>query len=533
MAMQQEPFDEGWRKLFASDRQELELLTHSEQSPEQRVISTSDAFFRRFLMLWIACAALASLYAFFWAPGALYASVIALLSGMASKTCLHTGRTTTARWLFVLPMALTTMLAPWWINGIRTPVLANMAMLLVLAGWMLGRRAMWCMAVAFFVSLTTMWWAEMRGLWVMPVSLRNTEMWLIVLSASMFACVLATSELIGNYLTDMRRESAWQERLQSSLQFASMVIDRSPVPIRVFNHTGACVAVNEAYVQLMGEQRADLMQQNLRDAALHAYMHLMGNVQSVAQSTSVKATGQPSTPILLADCLQVLDNGEPVLKEVQVQTQDGRQLWLQAHLVPFERQGHRHLLAHFMDITERQRATQELQQIAFHDSLTGLANRRLFFEHLNHTVAQSRRSKEWGAVLLLDLNRFKQLNDEHGHEAGDQLLVEVARRMQATVRDSDVVARLGGDEFTVLLYPLGTDEVVAQHKAQELQTRLHHMLAQPYLLPGILHHGSASIGCAWIDPAQSNDVEALVREADAQMYAAKQASRSATHPPAP
>ena len=96
--------------------------------------------------------------------------------------------------------------------------------------------------------------------------------------------------------------------------------------------------------------------------------------------------------------------------------------------MPFAREGQRYLLAHFIDLTERHRATQELQQLAFHDSLTGLANRRLFFEHLRHAMERCRRSGEWGAVLMLDLNRFKQLNDQHGHEAGDHLLVEGARR---------------------------------------------------------------------------------------------------------
>ncbi|MEG2034620.1 MAG: GGDEF domain-containing protein, partial [Janthinobacterium sp.] len=181
--------------------------------------------------------------------------------------------------------------------------------------------------------------------------------------------------------------------------------------------------------------------------------------------------------------------------------------------VPFAREGQRHLLAHFIDLTERHRATQELQQLAFHDSLTGLANRRLFFEHLRHAMERCRRSGEWGAVLMLDLNRFKQLNDQHGHEAGDHLLVEVARRITAGIRASDVVARLGGDEFTVLLHPLGSTAEQAHQHADVVRSKLQALLTQPYVLPGVTHHGSASIGCAWFDPLCSLDVEAVLRQA--------------------
>lgn len=499
VAMHNGPGNDGWRKIFADDGQDLDLLATPGHTPAQRVMHTSDAFFRRFLYLWLGFGVLACIYTLFWAREALYAAVITLVAGLAAKLCLHTGHTVIARWLFVLPLSITTAMAPWAVNGLRTPVLANMPMMLVLAGWMLGRRAMWVMACAFMVALTALWGLEQLGLWHMPVPLRGIDLWFIVLGLSVLACVIVMSELIGNYQADMQRETAWQERLSSTLQFASLVIDCSPVPIRVFNQAGRCVAVNEAYAQLIGVSRTLLLEESLYGEALQ------------------------NTTGLAADCQQALVSGQPLQREVQAETAEGRQLWLQAHLVPFAREGQRYLLAHFIDLTERHRATQELQQLAFHDSLTGLANRRLFFEHLRHAMERCRRSGEWGAVLMLDLNRFKQLNDQHGHEAGDHLLVEVARRITSGIRASDVVARLGGDEFTVLLHPLGSTAEQAHQHADVVRSKLQALLAQPYALPGVTHHGSASIGCAWIDPLCSLDVEAVLRQADAQMYAAKQA----------
>lgn len=493
--------EEGWRTLFASDGQDLALLTTPGHTPAQRVMHTSDAFFRSFLKLWLLFGVLSCVYTTLWAREALYATAIALTAGGVAWRLLHSGHTVAARWLFVLPLSITTALAPWWINGIRTPVLANMPMMLVLAGWMLGRQVMWVMAGLFSLVLAALWGLELVGLWSMPVPLRNADLWFMVLSLSVLACVLVMSELIGNYQADMEREAAWQQRLGHTLQFASLVIDRSPVPIRVFDHQGRCTAVNEAYARLMGLPRSQLLTENLRSASMQ------------------------KTSDLEADCRQVLATGQALRREVQTQAPDGRMLWLEAHLLPFERDGQRQLLAHFLDLTERHRATQELQQLAFHDGLTGLANRRLFFEHLQRALDMGRRSGEWGAVLMLDLNRFKQLNDQHGHAAGDQLLVEVARRIQRTVRSSDVVARLGGDEFTVLLYPLGPSEAQARHLALQIQAKLQQLLAEPYALSQVRHQGSASIGCAFMAPHAASDGEAVLRAADAQMYAAKQAAR--------
>ena len=131
------------------------------------------------------------------------------------------------------------------------------------------------------------------------------------------------------------------------------------------------------------------------------------------------------------------------------------------------------------------------------------------------------RNKEWSAIALLDLNQFKQLNDLHGHAAGDRMLQEVAVRLQHTVRASDVIARFGGDEFTLLLQNLGKSEAQATHHMRLLYNKLHNALAQTYNLDSITHEASASIGFTLIDPEQYIPLNELLRQADTQMYANK------------
>jgi diguanylate cyclase (GGDEF)-like protein/PAS domain S-box-containing protein len=169
------------------------------------------------------------------------------------------------------------------------------------------------------------------------------------------------------------------------------------------------------------------------------------------------------------------------------------------------------------DATERIKLEEQLTHQAFHDNLTGLANRALFRDRLDHALAGAARSDHLVAVLLVDLDGFKQVNDSLGHDAGDQLLQEVARRFQTVVRASDTVARFGGDEFAVLL------EEVDESAAVGLARRLLGGLANPITIVGREVTLSASIGIV----VRSGDAksEELVRDADVAMYAAKDGGR--------
>jgi len=179
------------------------------------------------------------------------------------------------------------------------------------------------------------------------------------------------------------------------------------------------------------------------------------------------------------------------------------------------------------DITGRKRLEEELRAIAFHDSLTRLPNRRLLLDRLEHALLSGKRQQDHLAVLFIDLNQFKQLNDTHGHDAGDLLLVEVARRLKLGVRESDTVARLGGDEFVILLEGLGDDGDQASEYAASVAGKVRQVLSEEYDLGGIRHVGSASVGIK-ICREGDNDPDQILKEADAAMYEAKR--RAESHP---
>ena len=170
------------------------------------------------------------------------------------------------------------------------------------------------------------------------------------------------------------------------------------------------------------------------------------------------------------------------------------------------------------DISERVRLEDELTRQAFHDGLTGLPNRALFRDRLDQALARSIRSKEVLVVLLLDLDGFKQVNDSMGHDAGDQLLRQVAERIADVVRPSDTLARLGGDEFATLLDGANEAQAVA------VARRLLQSLAVPMPVAGRDLAISASVGIA-VHPGGPGESESLIRDADVAMYAAKEAGR--------
>ena len=171
------------------------------------------------------------------------------------------------------------------------------------------------------------------------------------------------------------------------------------------------------------------------------------------------------------------------------------------------------------DITERKLLQEELSRQAFYDSLTGLANRALFDDRMQHALAHAGRRGQRLAVLLLDLDGFKIINDSLGHQAGDQVLVMVAQRIEACCRMSDTVARLGGDEFAVLL-----EEDVDEDAAKSVATRLLKILREPFLVKGREMTVGGSIGIA-IHEEAAGSTEDLLRDADAAMYCAKSRGR--------
>ena len=199
---------------------------------------------------------------------------------------------------------------------------------------------------------------------------------------------------------------------------------------------------------------------------------------------------------------------------------DGRVVWVRDRAYAYRDDTGRVILEHglLFDVTELKEAEARIAHMAYHDSLTGLANRQLFEESLQLAMERARRDDTWVAVLFLDLDNFKHLNDTLGHHAGDRLLAELAGRLQAVTRDSDLVARHGGDEFLVLLGDLAPDN--ADETIRRVLTRLRGAMSQPIVLEGTPFVAHGSIGVSRF-PVDAEDVVNLLRNADLAMYAAK------------
>jgi diguanylate cyclase (GGDEF)-like protein/PAS domain S-box-containing protein len=191
----------------------------------------------------------------------------------------------------------------------------------------------------------------------------------------------------------------------------------------------------------------------------------------------------------------------------------------------------RHFVAIMQDITERKQTEDQIKKLAFYDALTQLPNRRLLNDRLEQTMAASKRSGRYGAVMFLDLDNFKPLNDTYGHSVGDLLLVDVAQRLAGCVREVDTVARFGGDEFVVMLGELDVDKAKSATQAGIVAEKIRAALAEPYVIKiqhedqseiAIEHRCMSSIGVILFIDHQAS-TEEVIKWADIAMYQAKEA----------
>jgi diguanylate cyclase (GGDEF)-like protein/PAS domain S-box-containing protein len=200
--------------------------------------------------------------------------------------------------------------------------------------------------------------------------------------------------------------------------------------------------------------------------------------------------------------------------------------WLTITAVKDERGHTVNYVAAFSDTSQSKQAEAEIHALAFYDPLTELPNRRLLQDRLSHTLTTSERSRNFGAILLLDLDHFKELNDTKGHGYGDLLLIEVARRLRGGLRADDTVARLGGDEFVVILADLGTANDPAAIQAETIAEKLRAEINRPFALNDDEYHSSPSIGICLFH-GQDVSVADLLKRADTAMYQAKRSGRNA------
>ncbi|MCG2578107.1 diguanylate cyclase [Dechloromonas sp. XY25] len=251
-------------------------------------------------------------------------------------------------------------------------------------------------------------------------------------------------------------------------------------------------------------------------------------------SPPVQACGTPSVDLAARYIDTINTEGKHRFDWLIKRPQDGATLTVEVSASMVDLDGETVILATVRDLTERMQYEVAIHQLAYYDALTDLPNRRLFFDHLSKALALSQRSGLFGAVIYLDLDNFKPVNDRYGHIAGDLLLKEVARRLAEHVRDQDTVARLGGDEFVVLLVNVAPTQDAAWQQAKRVAERIRDDLAKTYSLTfdtdeqiqtTVEHHCSASLGMTLFPPCGECG-ETILRRADNAMYQAKAAGRN-------
>jgi len=313
------------------------------------------------------------------------------------------------------------------------------------------------------------------------------------------ASAIVSTLLLGLLYYSLRRSMAERRRHMEEMRLASLVYASSSEAMVVTSLDGTIIDVNPAFSAATGYTSSEIK------GSSGYGIGGAGNTEELVERlrTSVEAQGRWSGEI----AIRRKDSSEfPAYLTVDTYL---------AHAY-----GERCRVALIHDMTEKRQAEEVIRHQANFDALTDLPNRRFFFERLGQEIERSRSSQDVLALLFIDLDRFKEVNDTLGHDQGDLLLLETVRRIAASVRSSDTVARLAGDEFTVILPSVG-DAGVAENIAEAILGRI----AAPYELAGELVAVSASIGVA-IYPKDAENAEALLVCADQAMFAAKKEGRN-------
>lgn len=275
--------------------------------------------------------------------------------------------------------------------------------------------------------------------------------------------------------------------------------------ILVTNAKGVIVRVNDAFCEMTGYQAEEV----------------------IGKTPAILNSGRQDKDFYHAMWL-ALENHGHWLGEIWNRKKSGEEYCerLSIHAV-YNRKGQvSHYVGAFFDITKSKSDQAEIRRLAFFDPLTQLANRRLLIDRLEHALASSAQIRHYGALLYIDMDRFKALNDTKGHETGDKMLRQIAERLRANVREVDTVARFGGDEFVVLFEGLNQDKSKAAYEAEVLAEKIRSVLSEPYEFDQFEFVSTPSIGIALFVDHEDGAVDDILRKADSAMYQAKHSGRN-------
>lgn len=300
-------------------------------------------------------------------------------------------------------------------------------------------------------------------------------------------------------LTDVTQRQRAERELADQLRFIAELMETIPNPVFYKDEQGRYLGCNKAFEEFLGKKRDTLIGRSVFE------------ISPPALAARYHAADQA-----------LFDNPGTQVYEAQVRREDDTIRDVIFYKATFDRADGQlgGLLGVILDITERKRLEARIRHDAYYDALTGLPNRRLFEDRVTEAFKHAKRSGGKLALLFIDLDRFKEVNDTLGHRIGDLLLVEASRRICGCVRETDTVARLSGDEFIVALTDAGNADAVGRIVQHILDA-----LGAPFVLEGQLAHVTASVGMA-LYPDDGNSVDTLMSCADQGMYAAKAQGRN-------
>ena len=336
---------------------------------------------------------------------------------------------------------------------------------------------------------------------------KNLEAEFVTKSGRVITCLMSAHimELKGETcILSVTRDITARKSTEDQLRKLSQAVEQSSDSIVITDIHANIEYVNEAFVSGTGFSREEVLGKNPR----------------------ILKSGKTPKETYIA-MWEVLAEGKAWSGEFINRRKDGTTYVEAAVLSPIRQSDGSvtHYVGAMTDVTEKKEAQERINSLAFFDPLTELPNRRLLLDRLKHAIASSARTESYGALLFIDLDNFKTLNDSMGHDIGDLLLQQTAKRLVDCVRDGDTVARLGGDEFVLLLESLSTNDQDAASGAEAVGEKILTALNRPYQLAGFTGHSSPSIGVT-LFMNHEGSLEDLLKRADLAMYQAKDAGRN-------
>jgi diguanylate cyclase (GGDEF)-like protein/PAS domain S-box-containing protein len=397
------------------------------------------------------------------------------------------------------------------------PVLAALLLGLRAGLWALGIDTVALLVIGFYTNTIP----DLQGL-----ELASFLKWSVITSNYLFITAVLTLscgvllQRLEKSIGDLRATAASLEQgqqeltaLNAELRLTAAAVARLNDMVSIAEVAGTeqrIIFVNRAFERRSGYNR---------DAMLGGSLRLLQGPDT--------ATGT------LDRIAQAMARSEAVRAELLNYTRYGEPYWVERELVPISDEGgnNTHWVAVERDITERKKSEDDIHRLAYFDVLTGLPNRRLLMDRIDKLLASSERNSQYSAVMFIDLDNFKYINDARGHATGDALLKNAAARLAQLMRKADTVARIGGDEFVVLLAHLSGVHATAAHSALVVAEKIRAAIAEDFVIDGQTYSSSASIGVTLLPKgaagaAGEQNAQDLLREADIAMYRAKADGRN-------